>query len=137
MTVPRRDFLIAGAAGVMTACASLVATPVQPDNGQLRLVLADWPDLQRPGGSARLKVGGTDTHIWVLAQNDGSFVAVSPICKHQGCTVEISADRLACPCHGSQYDRTGAVLRGPTRAPLDRFPTRRSADVLYITLEAA
>jgi Rieske Fe-S protein len=36
--------------------------------------------------------------------------------------------RLVCPCHGSMYGRDGRVLRGPTQAPLDRFPVEGSPD---------
>ena len=133
----RREFVALAVGGVTTACASLVTVPVQPREGNLRLILSEWPNLTRPGGTARLRVGGTDTQIYVLAMDDGTYSAVSPICTHQGCTVEFAPDRLSCPCHGSEYDRTGAVLRGPTRAPLDRFVTRLTADnVLIIELGA-
>lgn len=41
--------------------------------------------------------------------------AVRPICTHLGCTVKWheEEDRFICPCHGSQYDVQGRVIRGP------------------------
>lgn len=47
----------------------------------------------------------------------GSF-AINAICTHLGCVVpwNAAAGKFICPCHGSQYDRDGAVTRGP--APL-------------------
>jgi cytochrome b6-f complex iron-sulfur subunit len=46
--------------------------------------------------------------------------AIRPICTHFGCTVEWQStqNRFVCPCHGSQYDAQGRVLRGPARRSL-------------------
>jgi cytochrome b6-f complex iron-sulfur subunit len=46
--------------------------------------------------------------------------AVSPICTHLGCTVEWNLDKnhFVCPCHGSQYDSEGRVVRGPAQRSL-------------------
>jgi len=53
---------------------------------------------------------------------------------HRGCQVEPVADRLVCPCHGSEYTRAGAVLKGPTQRPLRRFPVTVEADAIVIEL---
>jgi cytochrome b6-f complex iron-sulfur subunit len=46
--------------------------------------------------------------------------AIRPICTHLGCTVEWQStqNRFVCPCHGSQYDAQGRVVRGPARRSL-------------------
>jgi cytochrome b6-f complex iron-sulfur subunit len=43
------------------------------------------------------------------------------VCTHLGCVVPWSAlnNKFMCPCHGSQYDTTGAVVRGPAPLPLE------------------
>ncbi len=69
----------------------------------------------------RIRPDGQDTAIYVLNLGDG-FAALSPVCQHQGCIVDIRGALLVCPCHGSTYDREGAVLRGPTERPLVRYP---------------
>lgn len=53
----------------------------------------------------------TDNH------NIGSY-GVNAICTHLGCVVpwDAAAGKFICPCHGSQYDEAGKVVRGP--APL-------------------
>merc|ERR1711918_332017 len=44
--------------------------------------------------------------------------AINAVCTHLGCVVpwNRAANKYMCPCHGSQYDPTGKVIRGP--APL-------------------
>jgi len=58
---------------------------------------------------------------YLITDNSGLDVknyAINSICTHLGCVVPwISAEnKFICPCHGSQYDADGAVVRGP--APL-------------------
>lgn len=133
----RRGFVGVAALGMLNACASLVITPVTPTrDGRIRLRLADYPALQRPGGSLKIRPDGSADTLYVLALEDGDFAVLSPICKHLGCTVGIEATTLLCPCHGSMYARDGSVLRGPTQAPLDRYPATVTDDgTLVITLE--
>ncbi len=115
----------------------MVVTPVTPDAGRVRLVLRNFPELTRPGGALRIRPVGSDELVYVLVADDGGHVALSPTCKHQGCTVDIAGSRLECPCHGSMYDRTGGVLRGPTTAPLDRYRAETRDGVLTIFLREA
>lgn len=44
--------------------------------------------------------------------------ALLSVCTHLGCVVpwDKAKNKFCCPCHGSQYDENGKVVRGP--APL-------------------
>lgn len=48
------------------------------------------------------------------------FLTLFTVCTHLGCVVPWSAatNKFMCPCHGSQYAPTGAVVRGPAPLPL-------------------
>ncbi|HKG91224.1 MAG TPA: Rieske (2Fe-2S) protein [Gemmatimonadaceae bacterium] len=138
----RREFVCLSAcalAGVavsaLAGCASLVTRQVTPVDGKIELALAHYPELTEPGGSLKILPEGEVAPLYVLALDDGSYAALSPICTHLGCTVEIQGARLICPCHGSTYDRTGTVLQGPAQLPLTRLRTVLTADgVLVINL---
>jgi len=120
---------------VLAGCASLVTRTVTPIDGVLRLALVHYPELAAEGGSLKIMPKGATDPIYVLALGNRRFAAVSPICTHLGCTVEIEQARLVCPCHGSNYDREGRVLRGPAQRPLASYRAElASDDVLIITL---
>lgn len=128
----RRDFVrqlaAAVAVGVVApGCASVVAVPVAPVDGRIRLRPSDYPGLDGDGGYLRLQPDGFGGQVYLLATDIG-YVAVSPICTHLGCTVEIQGARLECPCHGSTFDRSGRVLRGPAERALRSFPVRSNPD---------
>ncbi len=42
-----------------------------------------------------------------------NFLIVLGVCTHLGCVPNRTDDGWACPCHGSLYDNSGRVLRGP------------------------
>lgn len=141
LPVDRRQFVHACVCGIagwaLTGCASLMTRRVTPVDGRIALALARYPELSEAGGSLALLPDGSSEPVYVIAQDDGSFVALSPICTHLGCTVEITGERLVCPCHGSTYSRAGAVLQGPAERPLARYPAHLSSDgVLTIDLRS-
>jgi Ferredoxin subunits of nitrite reductase and ring-hydroxylating dioxygenases len=65
----------------------------------------------------------TDPAILVRTA-DGNFYAHGQKCSHLGCSVSFNREQncLECPCHSGAYDmRSGFVLHGPPRRPLDRI----------------
>merc|ERR1719343_1394668 len=60
-----------------------------------------------------------DAH-YLIVKESGALenYAINTVCTHLGCVVpwNRAANKYMCPCHGSQYDPTGKVIRGP--APL-------------------
>ena len=139
-TLGRREFvtLSTGAllGSLMSGCASLVTRSIAPVDGKLHLALAHYPELTQPGGVLRIRPVGAADPVYILVDEARHHIALSPICTHLGCTVEVQTARLVCPCHGSTYDREGNVLQGPAQRPLARYAVEMTADgVLVIDLE--
>ncbi len=69
--------------------------------------------------------------------SDASIAAVSRICTHQGCTVDLPSApgrSLDCPCHGSRYLVTGQVINGPAMRALASFPATIEGTQVVVTL---
>ena len=61
---------------------------------------------------------GDPTYVVVTDDQAIESYGINAVCTHLGCVVPWNAgqNKFMCPCHGSQYDSTGKVVRGP--APL-------------------
>jgi cytochrome b6-f complex iron-sulfur subunit len=75
------------------------------------------------GGHMNGMIGGKPVIVFRQA---GSFVALSTVCTHLGCTVAYNPkERLfLCPCHGGEYDEDGPVLGGPPPSPLKHLQVK-------------
>ncbi|CAM9241082.1 unnamed protein product [Ectocarpus fasciculatus] len=71
-------------------------------------------------GSRELAEGikGDATYLVVTEDKKVQDYGIVAVCTHLGCVVpwNKAENKFMCPCHGSQYDFTGKVIRGP--APL-------------------
>lgn len=62
----------------------------------------------------------------VLIRNrNNKLAAISLVCTHLGCTVAQVTTGFKCPCHGSQYDTDGIVVRGPAPKTLAWLTIKR------------
>ena len=79
-----------------------------------------------------------DQGFYVLRQ-DGRLLALSAVCTHRRCKVDVRPDRsFACKCHGSTFDQTGRVTKGPAPRDLPELATTvDSAQHLLVRVPAA
>ena len=61
---------------------------------------------------------GDPTYLVVEKDKTLATFGINAVCTHLGCVVPWNAaeNKFICPCHGSQYNDQGRVVRGP--APL-------------------
>jgi len=72
-------------------------------------------------GDRQLVQGLKGDATYLIVENGNKEIrdyGINAVCTHLGCVVpwNKAANKFMCPCHGSQYDETGKVVRGP--APL-------------------
>ncbi|MGA2490785.1 MAG: ubiquinol-cytochrome c reductase iron-sulfur subunit [Anaerolineales bacterium] len=63
-----------------------------------------------------------------LIHNDKGFTALSLVCTHLGCTVQLQTGGFVCPCHGSRFNSDGYPVKGPAVAALKPLRVEKTAD---------
>jgi Rieske Fe-S protein len=122
-TLTRRAFLT-GVCAVfgMASCAVTRTYSGVARDGNFTGILSDYPELSNKDGAIILTVEGFPGPIAIININGSDLRAVSAVCAHQGCTVDVSKNFLICPCHGSTYTLQGEVVRGPAQRGLQHYP---------------
>ncbi len=64
----------------------------------------------------------------IVYKTKDDYQAYSLVCTHLGCTVEDDGDYFSCPCHGSQFDHEGRVIKGPATKRLPTLKVTLSED---------
>jgi cytochrome b6-f complex iron-sulfur subunit len=70
-----------------------------------------------------------EQQIYVVRTPEG-FTALSAVCTHLGCITEWRVDDnlIACPCHGSKFNRDGNKVAGPAPRPLSHLSVQLAPD---------
>jgi ubiquinol-cytochrome c reductase iron-sulfur subunit len=77
--------------------------------------------------------GGKDPEPDAKRVQQPEWLVVIGICTHLGCVPGRSKDGWLCPCHGSRYDLSGRILKGPAPRNLELPPYQFiAADKLLI-----
>jgi Rieske Fe-S protein len=92
--------------------------------------LSDNPALGTVGGAVTVA-----DDIMLIRTDESTFIAVSTICRHKGCTVELEGDKFVCPCHGSEYTKEGKVTQGPAKTDLKAFETMFDSKSGQVTIK--
>jgi cytochrome b6-f complex iron-sulfur subunit len=83
------------------------------------ITMSGWLKTHQPGDRT-LAQGLKGDPTYLVVENDGTLATygVNAVCTHLGCVVpwNKAENKFMCPCHGSQYNNQGKVVRGP--APL-------------------
>ena len=129
--VSRRDFLneiTLGALGVAgLGGAALTYQYFSPN------VLFEPPMTFRAGNPDLYPVNSVtflQDQLVYIVRTPAGFYAVSAVCTHLGCITawKPDANMIACPCHGSKFQRDGTKIEGPAPRPLPHFAINLTVD---------
>jgi menaquinol-cytochrome c reductase iron-sulfur subunit len=111
----------------MVAVADVKDITTEPKRFDFKVKVKDaWYESEEPRSA------------WVYKDEKGEIIALSPICKHLGCTVNWNTDKahpnqFFCPCHYGRYTKDGTNVPGtPPQAPLDRYEYKVKDGKLYL-----
>ncbi|MBJ6363551.1 ubiquinol-cytochrome c reductase iron-sulfur subunit [Paenibacillus sp. GCM10012307] len=71
---------------------------------------------------------------WIAKDDQGNIFALSPICKHLGCTINWNTQKdnqYFCPCHEAKYTKEGKNLRVAPN-PLDEYDLKLENGFIYL-----
>lgn len=122
--LPRRDFLAISGWGALLAfggiCNYSLLKFMFPN------VTYEPPQAFKAGRPEDYAVGVDERwksrqRVWIVRNNKGLY-ALWARCTHLGCTPNWheNAQRIQCPCHGSNFNLDGDVVAGPAPIPLWR-----------------
>jgi len=118
----------------LVACAGVRYVTPRMEGGRLVVPLSEL----EAAGELFVQSPAMSRPVYVRRLAGGELVAVLASCTHAGCQPEPAGDRLACPCHGSEFSFDGGVLQGPAERPLARYPVAiEGADVVVRLEEGA
>jgi cytochrome b6-f complex iron-sulfur subunit len=142
--LPRRSFLrklwillgfAALAEGIWLAAAFLRPGKKAAGEDTTATVVAGRVSDFDPGSVTAFQQG----RFYLARLEDGSFLALSRICTHLGCTVPWVEEekKFICPCHASAFDIRGDVVSPPAPRAMDTFPVRIEGDVVKVDIGEA
>lgn len=144
--------------GTMTSCSSgemdpLTTTPTTPATGTGSGTSGLTGNATTSAGAisftvdltnatySKLKTAGSYMIIGdliVALSTTNTYAALSKVCTHEGTTVQYrsSENDIYCANHGSEFNLTGAVDKGPAVAALKAYKTVLSTDGNTLTVTA-
>jgi cytochrome b6-f complex iron-sulfur subunit len=146
--MPRRstmNAILVGAVGVSTLGLAIpyLAFFVPPSSGSSAgglvamdalgndITVAGWKESHTSGARELVQgLKGDATYLILDDQKNLADFALNAVCTHLGCVVpwNKAENKFMCPCHGSQYDKNGKVVRGPAPLSLALVHRDESAD---------
>jgi cytochrome b6-f complex iron-sulfur subunit len=146
----RRDFLkislsMAGLAICSTSLGALVqsctSNPVNTNlTGNATIDITTEPALLNNGGAVKKSFSGQfgDNPVIIVRESDGTFMAFSSVCTHEGKLANAPANAssdIICPSHNSHFSAVnGSVKSGPASSPLQKFTTSFNATSNILTI---
>lgn len=74
---------------------------------------------------------------FIVVNQENHTAVLSSRCQHLGCKISSTRNnRLVCPCHGSEYDLSGKVIKGPAFKDLEKIPFKIDSDGKQIEIES-
>ena len=75
-----------------------------------------------------------DYDVFIKKNSDRSYLALAMICTHAGHSLVKTGNKFYCSLHGSEFDISGNILKGPAERNMVHLPIINNNGILEITL---
>jgi cytochrome b6-f complex iron-sulfur subunit len=79
-----------------------------------------------------VRPAGSKFPVSVYKLDENNYSALLMECTHKGCELQAHATNLVCPCHGSEFSNTGAVLSPPADQNLKTYSVTSDQENIYL-----
>lgn len=112
---------------------------LESNGDTLTLNIDDYDELKETGGFKVIKevsIGEITDSIIIVKKSNTEFLVYSSVCRHKRCNVKYKKDRdvFVCPCHGSTYDISGKVIKGPSKGDIPKYKVKLNNNKLEISI---
>ena len=118
--------------GPSSNAQSLASVTATVSGRSVSVAIGASSPLAATGGMA---IAQTSIGTFLLTRTGaGTMTVLTATCTHEGCTISgFSGSQFICPCHGSTFTTSGAVVQGPANRALQQFPAQVSGDLVTFT----
>jgi Rieske Fe-S protein len=67
-----------------------------------------------------------------IIRQSNNIAIYSLICPHLGCTINLTEKLFKCPCHGSEFDLNGNIIKGPANKNLNTLSYEIKGETIII-----
>ncbi|KAF5766625.1 putative plastoquinol--plastocyanin reductase [Helianthus annuus] len=95
---------------------------VAKDEDGKSIIALEWLNVHGPGDRTLTQgLKGDPTYLIVENKTSLATYGINAVCTHLGCIVPWNTveKKFMCPCHGSQYNNNGTVIKGPAHLSLE------------------
>jgi len=134
----RRDFILRSCqacaalaiipAATLASCSGAKGLALTATNGMVQVPVAQLD----VSGNTMVKAKGAPDNFMVIKNTDGTYEAIGLKCPHKGGPVKMKGGQLVCSWHGSAFDTTGHVIKGPSKDDLPRYKTELLGEMLHV-----
>ena len=130
--------VVLGSGFVMSALLAACKTPLgvvktSAKNDIVTIPLAEFEH----SGYKLVRVSNYNYDLAIQKLPDGAFQTLVLMCTHANQPLTKTGDNYYCTLHGSQFDHSGAVTKGPAERHLLQLPTKIVNNDLIIKLNTA
>ena len=125
-------------AASLTSCGSIYYASAEKKDNRLVIKKSEFISTKKNKTSERSHVFVETVElaypICVQKVGEENYTALLMTCTHRGCELNYGGGIYSCPCHGSEFSKTGEVLEGPADKDLKSFKTETDNEHIYILL---
>jgi Rieske Fe-S protein len=141
----RRKFILTGCNACIALGSEILISSLPSCSPKLSVAKAEQHDMKFSIPESEMTstdvklvtIKNFDYDVFIKKNNDNSYLALAMVCTHAGHSVVKTGNKFYCSLHGSEFDISGNVIKGPAERNLVHLPIINKNGILEVTLRNA